>query len=411
MSGKSTRSKGSRKPANQRPDKPYPDYPLYAHPLGYWSKKINGTIRHFGRWGRVKNGKLTALPYVPGWREALEVYKAQADDIRAGRTPRKAGEALTVKELCDRFYTAKKRALDAGELSPRTLAEYDATSERIVKTFGRQRLVEDLASDDFESLRAELAAQYGPVRLGNEVQRVRTVFKYGYESGLIDRPVRFGPAFVKPSKQVLRKHRAAGGVKLFTADEVRRLVKEAGPQLRAMILLGMNCGFGNADCGTLPQSAVDLKSGWLRYPRPKTGIDRRCPLWPETVKAIKAALAKRPDPADEADNGLVFITKYGRPWSEGGTSDAITAAMRKLLHDLDINGRRGLGFYTLRHTFRTVADATKDFTAVRAIMGHADDSMDANYTHGVEDERLQAVVNHVRNWLFAPAPKAKRRGR
>src|SRR6516162_2272970 len=73
---KSTKPQRPRKAAD-RPKKPYPDFPLYPHPLGYWSKKIRGTIRHFGRWGRVIDGKLTALPYEENWQEALALYKAQ----------------------------------------------------------------------------------------------------------------------------------------------------------------------------------------------------------------------------------------------------------------------------------------------------------------------------------------------
>ena len=63
--------------------------------------------------------------------------------------------------------------------------------------------------------------------------------------------------------------------------------------LRAMIFLGVNCGFGNADCGTLPRQSLDLVGGWVNYHRPKTGITRRCPLWPETVAALGAALAEQ----------------------------------------------------------------------------------------------------------------------
>ena len=81
-----------------------------------------------------------------------------------------------------------------------------------------------------------------------------------------------------------------------------------------MILLGVNCGFGNADCSSLPLSAVDLEGDWMRFPRPKTGIDRRCPLWPETVVALKTAIAERPMSKGKADADLVFITKYGRRW-------------------------------------------------------------------------------------------------
>lgn len=40
-----------------------------------------------------------------------------------------------------------------------------------------------------------------------------------------------------------------------------------------MILLAVNCGFGNEDCGTLPLSALDLKGGWVAHARPKTGVE------------------------------------------------------------------------------------------------------------------------------------------
>ena len=87
-------------------------------------------------------------------------------------------------------------------MGKRMFAEYKETTDRIVSTFGKTRLATDLAADDFEALRADLAKQYGPVRLGNEVQKVRTVFKYAFESGLIDEPVRYEPEFKKPTQSV-----------------------------------------------------------------------------------------------------------------------------------------------------------------------------------------------------------------
>src|SRR5262249_44712270 len=147
--------------------------------------------------------------------------------------------------------------------------------------------------------------------------------------------------------------------------------------MRAMILLGINCGFGNADCGTLPLSALDLDGGWVTYPRPKTGIDRRCPLWPETAQAIRAALEKRPEPREKEDAGLVFITKYGQSWGKETSENPISYEMRKMLKALEINGHRN--FYVLRHTFRTVADETKDSVACDAIMGHETPHMSSVY--------------------------------
>ena len=106
------------------------------------------------------------------------------------------------------------------------------------------------------------------------------------------------------------------------------LVKPA-PSLKAMILLGVNCGFGNADCGTLPLSALDLVGGWVNYHRPKTGITRRCPLWPETVAALKDVLAARKEPKNPADAGLVFITYKGESWHKPEDRNPISAEMRR----------------------------------------------------------------------------------
>src|SRR5262245_61841058 len=221
MSTDSSRVARSRKAAD-RPRKPYPDFPLTPHASGAWQKKIRGKIHYFGRWGRRVDGKLVRVEG-DGWKEALELYKAQADDLHAGRTPRVKGDGLTVADLCNRFRTAKLRQREAGEITSRMYDEYTSTTDRLNATFGGTRRVDVLAADDFEAMRDAMAKQWGPVRLGNEIQKVRTVFKYGYESGLIEKPVRYGPQFKKPSASVMRRHRAKNGERMLEADEVRRL--------------------------------------------------------------------------------------------------------------------------------------------------------------------------------------------
>jgi integrase len=252
-----------------------------------------------------------------------------------------------------------------------------------------------------------VAKKWGPHRLGSKlIQYTRCLFKHALDAGQLERPVRFGPGFKRPAKKVLRLNRAENGPNLFTAEEIRRLLgyppwrPAAGVQLGAMLLLGINCGFGNADCGNLPLTAVDLASGWVDNPRSKTGIPRRCPLWPETVQALKDALAARPEPKEAKDAGLVFVTKYGGSWDKETSTNPVSQETAKLLKALDINGRKGLGFYTLRHTFRTVADEVKDPPAVDFIMGHEIPHMSAVYPETISDARLKAVADHVRQWLF-----------
>jgi integrase len=378
-------SQSTRSVPKNKPAKPYPDFPLFPHATGRWAKKIRGKLHYFGPWADPD--------------AALRKYLDQKDDLHAGRTPRVQGDGLTVRDLLNRFLTSKRHLVDTREIAERTFADYFATCKRIGDAFGLSRLVIDLASDDFEKLRVALAKIRGPAGLGNEIQRVRTVFKYADDEGLIDRPVRYGSTFRKPSKKVLRLARQAKGLRMFEASEIRAMLGKARTSLRAMILLGINCGFGNSDCGNLPLSALDLENGWINFPRPKTGIERRCPLWPETITALQAALAKRPTPKDEADAGLVFITKYGFAWPDRkGTNSPLSHEMRKLLDDLGINGSRN--FYGLRRSFETIGGESCDQVAVDAIMGHARDDMASVYRERISDERLRAVVEHVRQWLF-----------
>jgi len=374
---------------SDKPAKPYPDFPLFPHATKRWAKKIRGRLHYFGSWD-------------DGWQAALDNYEKQKHDLHAGRKPRPDTSAgVTVKDVANDFLKAKQALVETGELSARTWADYRQVCFLVVAHMGKGRLAQDVGPDDFTALRNKVAKRWGPQRLGGKlIQYTRCLFKHAADAGLIDRPVRFGPGFKRPSKKVLRLNRAEAGPKLFTAGEVRQLIDAAGPSMRAMIFLGINARFGNADCGELPLSAVDLDAGMIDFPRPKTGIARRCPLWPETVAALREALAKRPEPKSEEDVGLFFITKYGYSWCKDTSTNPISQETAKLLKALEINGRKGLGFYTLRHTFRTIADESKDQPAVDFIMGHEVPHMSAVYRETISDARLRAVADCVRQWLL-----------
>ena len=133
---------------------------------------------------------------------------------------------------------------------------------------------------------------------------------------------------------------------------------------------------------------------------PKTAVERRCPLWPETAEALRKAIDSRLKPKDKADDGLVFITKYGKPWRKETADNPISKETAKLLKSLGIQ-RKGVNFYALRHTFETVGGESRDQIAVDHIMGRARDDTASVYRERISDERLKAVTDHVREWLFA----------
>ena len=141
--------------------------------------------------------------------------------------------------------------------------------------------------------------------------------------------------------------------------------------------------------------ALPLLQGDLALREPR----RRPCLAPATVP-IDLRVAERHQPKREEHARLVFITKYGLSWGKDTTDNPVTKETAKLLRSLHINGRKGLGFYTLRHTFRTVADESKDQVAVDFVMGHAREDMASIYRERISDDRLKAVADNVRAWLF-----------
>ena len=382
-------SKSTRKRAVAKPAKPYPDFPLFPHATRRWAKKIKGKFVYFGPWDDPDG--------------ALQRYLDRKDDLYAGRTPRVSSDSLTVCELINRFLTEKQQAVDAGELHPRTWKGYHDTCGWVVECFGRSMAVKDLRPEDFSRLRFELAKTMGPETLRTNLTRVRVLFKWGYDSDLLEKPVKCGPGFKSPSKRVMLQNRNANGGRMFSADELRRMIDAADTQLRALILLGLNCGFGNNDCATLKLSTLDAEPGWIDHARPKTGVPRRCPLWPETVQALGQAIATRPKPETPEDAELVFLSSRGRRLM-GTTAkrhwrNAIWPKFNALVTRLGLQKPRR-GFYSLRHVFETVAGGSKDQIAVDAIMGHVTPGEGTTYRESIDDSRLQAVVDYVRRWLF-----------
>ena len=241
--------------------------------------------------------------------------------------------------------------------------------------------------------------------LGSLITRIRVIFNFAFDAELLERPVRYGTSFNKPSRKVIRKSKKRNGKRMLEADELRKIINAAGQPLRAMTLLAINGGFGNNDVGSLPQAAVNLENRWIDYPRPETGIERRCPLWPETVHALRDAAEKRPEPIANTVAGLMFLTRRGDCWvrcnhtEKKSWNDYVGLEFGKLLKKLNLK-RPGLNFYAIRHTFQTVAEESRDLPAVKHVMGHSDDSMSAVYRERISDELLKAVTDTVHAWLW-----------
>ena len=383
-----------------RPSKPYPEFPLFPHAAGVWAKKIRGRFVYFGPWDDPD--------------AALEKYLKQKDFLHAGQLPPPEADSVTLDELANRFLASKLLASEACEITKRQYFDYRRDCKRLLEILGRKRPVESLQPADFGRLRTALGKGRNATTLANIVIRIRSVFRWGERTMLLSRQPNYGGEFSRPSARALRKALSGNGSKCLTADEILALLdaSESHMNLHAMILLGINAALGNTDCAELRLDHIDLKAGVLAFPRPKTGVQRRAMLWPQTVKAIRKAvrLNKTNSPPKKLSD-RVFVTRRKEPYmhmtEKGTVVDSIGLQFRRLLVSCGIE-RRGIGFYALRHTFRTVADETKDFPAIDLVMGHiASDSgapfaaeMGARYRGRIGDDRLRVIADHVGGWLF-----------
>lgn len=374
----------------QKPEKPYADFPLTANNNGQWCKKIRGKVHSFGVWAN--------------WQGALAKYNAQKDYLHAGQRP-PTGE-LTMADLGNLFFTAKALDVRSGAVSQRSFDEYKAAYELAVNKFGKTQAVATLTPDQFRELRTTFAEKWGPTTAWNATRRIRMVFNWGFREGHMQNQARYGTGFSR-SKRETRLVETESGERMFEAAELRLLIETAKPQLKAWILLGINCAYGQNDIATLPVSRI--AGEWITHPRPKTGTPRRCHLWPETLEALGSI--RRYSAKDNAHEKLLFISKYGDPlvrYQRGFWLDGIGQVFNKHAKDQGVK-RKGIGFYSLRRTFRTIADEVKDSSATALVMGHLEFGMGALYTQRISDDRLKAVTDYVRNWLNIVSTKVEPR--
>lgn len=394
---------------------------LFRHASGHWAASIGGKRRYFGR-GTEAEAMTLLIAELPVW--------LAGGNPRAKPAPEETPNSeLTIRQLVNRYLTAKKKAVKQGLLTRRSFDDADEAMTRLMGVIDHNTKVTEFckANTIFAKLRDSFERKgWGPWTMDNAINRTKAVFRWGYREGHLDYPAKFGEAFRPPSAKAKRAARNAKGPIMFEAHELLKLladVSENRPVLEAMILLGVNAALGNTDVFSLKRSALDLDGAWLNFPRPKTEVPRRCKLWPETVDALRKVLKLKRKAASSTFKDLVFLTVKGQPYSgayrkpkdkkppEDDTrlpwrNDAVAVAFVSLLKKHQLK-RRGLGFYALRKTFETIASRSLDQIAVDHVMGHVDTSMSAVYRQRVDDDRLVRVSNLVRDWLFAPLREGK----
>ena len=350
-------------------------FPLTLHPTGQYCKRIRGRLYYFGS----------------DKKRALEKYLSDAAQLHSGHAPEPGthNSNLSLKNLCNLYLEHQHTRVQAGEIKPAQVSDQTTILRAFAQFLGPSRPVCEISTLELQRYRSKLIGEArSAARINNHISAFKAMLHWALNNQVIEK----GPNLnaIKKLPRVM-KHRET-----FTAEEIEKLVAHATANMRAMIWLGLNCGFGCTDCSELLWEHIDLDAARIRSGRTKTGILRNLPLWPETVNALRA-LPRR--------NARVFNTRYGNAYVRFKKStdetglvrfvkcDNVTAQFSRLMNKAGVNKGDGVGFYSLRRTAATLAARSGDPFAVQSLLGHADLRMATAYVQDISEQTDQVVNN------------------
>jgi integrase len=350
-------------------------FPLILHRTGQYCKKIKGKFYYFGT----------------DKQQALERYREQAAYLHMGkgRRPKSASESISLKTLCNLYLDHQESRAAVAEVKLRHVYDQILILRNFVKFVGSNRFVSEISTIDLQSYRKKLIkAAKTPNTINNHISTVKAMYNWALDNEIIE----FAPRLKAVKKITSSKQEKP----TFTMSEIQKLLRHASTQMKAMIWLGLNCGFGCTDCAELKWNDLDLANGRVKLARKKTGISRNLPLWPETIQS----LAKIPK-----SGKLVFYALRDKPLirttcyiNEDGSNkycsfNLVTSRFSKLMKRAGIPAPKGTGFYTLRRTAATIAARSGDPFAVQRWLGRANLKIATRYVQDVSAQTDQVIEN------------------
>ena len=356
-------------------------FPLSLHATGQYCKKVKGRFYYFGKDRRV----------------ALERYIEQAPYLHGLRKPRDnpEGDDISIRMLCNLYLEHQNLNVQTGQITGVHHKDQVNSLQLLARFLGPCRLVSEISTLDLQNYKKKLLKSYGSAhRVNLNIAIAKAMFHWAKKNEVIEN---------NPNIDALSKVKVGQRKKpTFNLEQIRQLLDVADDQMRAMILLGLNCGFGCTDCAELAWENLDLAKRRTSLSRKKTGVDRNLVLWPETVQALQG-LPRLGELVFYTSRGNACVRTIAKAGKDGvvkySSDNFISKKFSKLLKKADIEVERGVGFYTLRRTAATLAARSGDPFAVQRLLGHADLKMATTYVQDVS-EQTDRVINNTRKLII-----------
>jgi integrase len=340
------------------------------------------TLEYHTKGGRKRRLTIGAFP---AWGTAAA--RAEAAELRRridrGEDPLGEAEALrgapTVADLATRY-----EEVHLSTLRPQSAKEQRAALRRDVLPALRHLKVSEVALEDVDAVHRAITRRGSPYQANRTRALLHKMFRYSVEwQWRTDNPV-----------TQVRKNREHPRQRYLTSDEIARLSaalaadedQDAADIFRLCLLTGCRRG----EARSVRWADIDFEHGvWTKPARStKQGKEHRAPLAPPAL----SLLAER---RRRAESSAVFVFPgdgatghrwdLKKPWQRISKAAGIAKT----------EGVEGVRIHDLRHTFASIAaSAGHSLPVIGALLGHADPSTTARYSH-LLDEALRAAVNRV----------------
>lgn len=172
---------------------------------------------------------------------------------------------MTLKELCDLYLQYQYLKVQANALTARHHNEQIASLKKLMSFLGQARKIGEISTLDLQSYRRKLQKAYSTAhRMNLHISIMKAMFHWAMKNDVLNSI----PNIDAVSRgKIVHKQRQT-----FSPEDIRQLLGAADIQMRAMIWLGLNCGFGCTDCAELKWNNLDFVNGRVELARKKLGF-------------------------------------------------------------------------------------------------------------------------------------------
>ena len=306
--------------------------------------------------------------------ELARLRLLKLDEVRGLKKP--VGDVLFevhADEFLELYSKQNKRSWARDELSLNHLKDFfrgkllsEVTSELIEKYKAKRRADIIKPRGKKKKSKPKEPRLISPSTINRELACLKTCLTKAVEWAKLDR---------SPATKVKKFREANSRERYLTVDEAKRLLAEAGDELRPVLIVALSTGMRKNEILSLRWKDADFVKGFIHISDSKSGQGRNIPMNGLTFETLHAM-----------DRSREFV--FENPETRTHVRDVKTgfrAACRRA-------GIGGLRFHDLRHTAASrMVEAGIDLVTVSKILGHASIQMTMRYSHPTPENMRLAV--------------------